>query len=96
MIAYLSVGDHETARTLFGWAQLLRDEDGHYWTGIVFPEMVHFPGGEKSTYTVGLDRAGRRRPGRHLAGLGPLRRPRPAPRAGPDDAEGAVDNARRD
>jgi len=27
-------------------------EDGQYWTGIVFPEMVHFPGGEKSSYTA--------------------------------------------
>jgi len=52
MLAYLSLGEHDFARTLFGWAQLLRSEDGHYWTGIVFPEMVHFPGNEKSTYTA--------------------------------------------
>ena len=51
MLAYLSLGERDFARTLFGWAQILRNEDGHYWTGIVFPEMVHFPGGEKSTYT---------------------------------------------
>ena len=51
LMAYLSIGDVEAARRLFGWAQILRVEDGHYWTGIVFPEMVHFPGGEKSTYT---------------------------------------------
>ena len=25
---------------------------GRYWTGIVFPEEVHFPGGEQSTYTA--------------------------------------------
>ena len=52
LLAYLSVGDHDTAHTLFRWAQQLRADDGHYWTGIVFPEMVHFPGGEKSTYTA--------------------------------------------
>ncbi len=52
MLAYLSLGEREIARTMFGWAQLLRAEDGHYWTGIVFPEMVHFPGNEKSTYTA--------------------------------------------
>jgi hypothetical protein len=52
MLAYLSLGERDFARTLFGWAQLLRAEDGHYWTGIVFPEMVHFPGNEKSTYTA--------------------------------------------
>ena len=27
-------------------------DDGHYWTGIVFPEMVHFPGNERRTYTA--------------------------------------------
>ena len=52
MLAYLSLGEKDFARKLFGWAQLLRAEDGHYWTGIVFPEMVHFPGNEKSTYTA--------------------------------------------
>ena len=52
LLAYLSLGEREYARMLFGWAQLLRSEDGHYWTGIVFPEMVHFPGNEKSTYTA--------------------------------------------
>jgi hypothetical protein len=51
LLAYLSLGERELARKMFGWAQLLRAEDEHYWTGIVFPEMVHFPGGEKSTYT---------------------------------------------
>ena len=52
LLAYLSVGDDEYAHTLFRWAQQLRADDGHYWTGIVFPEMVHFPGEEKSTYTA--------------------------------------------
>ena len=38
--------------TLFGWTQQLRADDGHYCTGIVYPEMVHFPGDERSTYTA--------------------------------------------
>jgi hypothetical protein len=52
LMAYLSLGEHEVARTLFEWAQVLRVKDGRYWTGVVFPEMVHFPGGEQSTYTA--------------------------------------------
>ncbi|MFN8039614.1 MAG: prenyltransferase/squalene oxidase repeat-containing protein [Acidimicrobiales bacterium] len=51
LLAYLSAGREERALQLFEWAQGLRADDGHYWTGIVFPEMVHFPGNEKSTYT---------------------------------------------
>jgi hypothetical protein len=51
LFAYLSLGERDTAETLFSWAQGLRDDDGHYWTGVVFPDMVHFPGGERSTYT---------------------------------------------
>ena len=52
MMAFLGVGDRETALMLFEWAQHLRDDDDRYWTGIVYPEQVHFPGGEKSTYTA--------------------------------------------
>ena len=51
LFSYLSVGDRDTALDLFEWAQRLRADDGHYWTGIVFPQEVHFPGEEKSTYT---------------------------------------------
>ena len=52
LLAYLSLGDRDTALDLFRWAQQLRDDDGHYFTGIVFPDMVHFPGNERSTYTA--------------------------------------------
>jgi hypothetical protein len=52
LLAYLSLGDRDTALDLFRWAQQLRDHDGHYFTGIVFPDMVHFPGNERSTYTA--------------------------------------------
>lgn len=52
LLAYLALGERDVALRLFEWAQVLRDDDGHYWTGIVFPEMVHFPGNERSTYTA--------------------------------------------
>jgi hypothetical protein len=53
LMAELSVGNHDRALDLFRWAQQLRDTDGHYWTGIVFPDEVHFPGDERTTYTDG-------------------------------------------
>ncbi len=51
-MAYLAVGDRATALDLFGWAQQYREPGGRYWTGTVFPEEVHYPGGEQSTYTA--------------------------------------------
>ncbi|MEX1217638.1 MAG: hypothetical protein WEA11_03855 [Acidimicrobiales bacterium] len=51
LIAELSVGNRNHALALFSWAQQLRCEDGHYWTGIVFPDEVHFPADERTTYT---------------------------------------------
>lgn len=51
-IAHLAVGDRAGALRLFGWAQRLRDPNDRYWTGIVVPEEVNFPGGEQSTYTA--------------------------------------------
>ena len=53
VLAHLAVGEDETAREMFTWAQALREDDGSYWTGIVYPEAKHFPGGERSTYTAG-------------------------------------------
>ena len=52
VIALIAAGLHDHARTLFAWAQHLRDADGMYWTGCVYPEAVHFPGGERSSYTA--------------------------------------------
>ena len=52
MLAHLAVGETDRARQLFEWAQTLRESDGKYWTGIVYPEEVHFPGEEQSTYTA--------------------------------------------
>jgi hypothetical protein len=51
VMAELSLANHDRALQLFSWAQALRDDDGHYFTGIVFPDEVHFPGDERSTYT---------------------------------------------
>ena len=52
VLALDAVGLRAEAKTLFGWAQHLRDEDGAYWTGCVHPQAVHFPGGERSSYTA--------------------------------------------
>lgn len=54
VMALESAGLHEQARLLFRWAQQLRCEDGMYWTGCVYPEAVHFPGGERSSYTAAV------------------------------------------
>jgi len=51
LMAELSLGNAEQALQLFAWAQALRDDDGHYFTGIVYPDEVHFPAAERSTYT---------------------------------------------
>ena len=51
-MAHLAAGDRETAEALFRWAQQYREPGGRYWTGTVFPEGVHYPGGEQSTYTA--------------------------------------------
>jgi len=51
-MAYLRTGDAATSRRLLGWAQRHRDEAGSYHTGIVYPEQVHFPAAETSTYTA--------------------------------------------
>ena len=51
-MAYLAVGMHDRARELFAHAQTQRLDDGHYWTGIVYPQEVHFPAEETSTYSA--------------------------------------------
>jgi hypothetical protein len=43
----------ETALRLFTWVQALRNEDGSYWTGMVYPEEATYPPLERSTYTAG-------------------------------------------
>jgi hypothetical protein len=51
-MAYLTVGDVDTARELFAGAQQMRLDDGRYWTGTVYPEDIHFPENETSSYTA--------------------------------------------
>ncbi len=51
-MAHLAVGDDDRARSLFAWSQGLRHHDGSYFTGVVLPERVWFPGGERSTYSA--------------------------------------------
>lgn len=51
-LAMLGVGEAAIAEELFGWAQQMRTDDGRYWTGTVYPEQVHFPEGEMSSYTA--------------------------------------------
>jgi len=51
-MAFLAVGDRPAAMQLFAWAQELRDEDGHYITGMVHPQLQTFPVDERSTYTA--------------------------------------------
>lgn len=52
VIALLAAGERDQALSLFEWSQALRDDDGGYFTGMVFPELVHFPADERSTYTA--------------------------------------------
>ncbi len=52
VMALDALGRVEDAHHLFAWAQALRDDDGSYWTGWVHPERLHFPGGERTTYTA--------------------------------------------
>ena len=62
---YLSVGERDHALDLFGWAQGLRDDDGHYWTGIVLPRDGPLPRRRAVHLHRRLRRPGRRRPRRH-------------------------------
>ncbi len=50
-MAYLAIGDEAMAHRLFQSIQPLRDRDGAYFTGMVFPETITFPDGERSTYS---------------------------------------------
>ncbi len=52
VMAYLAAGQRDPALQMFEWAQALRDDDGAYFTGLVFPELVNFPANERSAYTA--------------------------------------------
>ena len=51
-MAFAAADRVDEARALFEWAQHLRAPDGSYFTGMVHPEGVHFPGGERTTYSA--------------------------------------------
>ena len=51
-MACAAAGRLDDARRLVAWAQHLRDGDGAYFTGMVHPERVHFPHGERTTYSA--------------------------------------------
>lgn len=51
-IAHFMAGEAETAKELLGWTKHLRDSDNRYWTGMAYPDRVHFPAEEKTTYTA--------------------------------------------
>ncbi|MGH9081572.1 MAG: prenyltransferase [Acidimicrobiales bacterium] len=53
VLALDAVGLDEQAMQLFTWAQALRNGDGTYWTGMVYPEEVTYPPLERSSYTAG-------------------------------------------
>jgi hypothetical protein len=46
-----AVGDHVRAREQFVAMQHLREADGRYWTGYVYPDDAFWPG-EHTTYTA--------------------------------------------
>jgi hypothetical protein len=53
VLALDALGMDDEARELFSAAQGLRLPDGSYWTGMVYPDEVTFPEGERTTYTAG-------------------------------------------
>jgi hypothetical protein len=51
-LAYLGIGEVQTAAILFEWIQHLRDADGLYWTGANHPGAEIWPD-EKTTWSAG-------------------------------------------
>lgn len=53
VLALDALGRDAQAMELFTWVQGLRNDDGSYWTGMVYPEEATYPPLERSTYTAG-------------------------------------------
>jgi hypothetical protein len=53
VLALDALGMDQQAMKLFTWVQALRNEDGSYWTGMVYPEEATYPPLERSSYTAG-------------------------------------------
>ena len=51
-ISCVAAGLHEEAELLLRWVRQLRHADGSYWTGLHVPDRVHFPAGERTTYST--------------------------------------------
>ncbi|MDP7411479.1 MAG: hypothetical protein QF538_06860 [Acidimicrobiales bacterium] len=51
-IAHLFAGARPVAEQMFSWIQAMRCDDGRYVTGLVHPEGVTFPNGERTTYSA--------------------------------------------
>ncbi len=52
-LALDALGRDDEALELVRWVQSLRNEDGSYWTGMVYPQESTFPPLERSSYTAG-------------------------------------------
>src|SRR5262249_21118213 len=52
VLALCAVEQYDRAEELFGWIQHLRDPDGSYWTGYVYPDEARWPE-ERTTWTAG-------------------------------------------
>ncbi len=51
-LAHLAAGDAASATELLSWTRAHRQADGSYVTGIVYPQRITFPDGERSAYTA--------------------------------------------
>jgi len=52
VLALCALGEHGRAAELFASIQHLRDDDGSYWTGYVYPDDARWPE-ERTTWTAG-------------------------------------------
>ena len=50
-LAHLAVGEAGAATDLLRWTRAHRCPDGAYLTGLVYPQQLAFPGGERTAYT---------------------------------------------
>ncbi len=51
-MAHAAAGEDGWGHRLLAATRHLRHEDGSYFTGMVHPERLHFPGGERTTYSA--------------------------------------------
>ena len=51
-LAYLGLGQRDRATELFTDIQRFRQDNGSYFTGVVFPQDISFPDAECSTYSA--------------------------------------------